>query len=49
MAFEVYHTIDQVIFNWELSVTDNAQSISKQMLLLKASLYSLGVTLNVYE
>ena len=36
-------------FNWELVVTDNAGSISKHMLLLKGYLYSLGVTLNVYE
>ena len=35
MAFEVYHKIDQVIFKWELLVTDNAGSISKHMLLLK--------------
>ena len=47
MAFEVYHKI--VISNWELLVTDNAGSISKHMLLLKVFLYSLGVTLNVYE
>ena len=29
MAFEINHKIDQVIFNWELLVTDNARSISK--------------------
>ena len=49
MAFEVCHKIDQVTFNWELLVTDNARSISKHMLLLKGFLYSLGVTLNVNE
>ena len=37
MTFEVYRKIDQVIFNWELLVTDNTQSISKHMLLLKFS------------
>ena len=46
MAFEVYHTIDQAIFKWELLVTDNAGSVSKPMLLLKVLPYSLGVTLN---
>ena len=35
--------------NRELLVTDNARSISKHMLLLKVFLYSLGVTLKVYE
>ena len=52
MAFEVYHKteqVEQVIFNRELLVTDNARSISKHMLLLKVFLYSLGVTLNVHE
>ena len=49
MAFEVYHKKNQVIFNWELLLTDNARSISKHMLLLKVFLYSLGVTLNVHE
>ena len=41
--------IDQIIFNRELLVTDNARNISKPMLLLKVFLYSLGVTLNVHE
>ena len=36
-------------FNWELLVTDNAQSISKHMLLFKVFLYSLGVILNAHE
>ena len=49
MAFEVYHKIDQVIFKWELLVTDNAGSISKHVLPLKVFPYSLGVTLNVRE
>ena len=49
MTFEVYHKIDQVTFNWELLVTDNAQSISKHMILLKVLLYSSGVPLNVHE
>ena len=48
-GFQSYHKIDQVIFNWELLVTDNARSISKHMLLLKVFLDSLGVTLNVRE
>ena len=47
MAFEVYHKTNQVIFNLELLVTDNARSISKHMLLLKVFLYSSGVY--VYE
>ena len=47
MAFEVSHKIDQVIFKWELLATDNAESISKHMLLFKVFPYSLGVTLNV--
>ena len=41
--------IDQVIFNRELLVIDNARSISKHMHLLKVFIYSLGVTLNVNE
>ena len=45
----LYHKINQVIFNRELLVTDNAQSISEHMLLLKDFLYSLRVTLNVHE
>ena len=49
MAFEVYHKANQVIFNGELLVTDNALSFSNYMLLLKVFLYSLGVTLNVHE
>ena len=49
MAFEVYHKINQVIFNAELLVTDNARSISKHRLLLKVFRCSLGVTLNVHE
>ena len=49
MTFEVYQKINQAIFNWELLVTDNAQSVSKHMLLLKVFLYSLGVTLDVHE
>ena len=49
VAFGVNHKIDQGIFNWELLVTDNAQSISRHMLLLKIFLYSLGVALNVHE
>ena len=36
-------------FNLEVLVTDNARSISKYMLPLNVFLYSLGVTLNVYE
>ena len=48
-AFEVYHKIDQVVFKWELLVAENAQSISKRMLLLKVLLYSLGATLNVHD
>ena len=46
-VFKVHHKIDQVIFNRELLVTDNARSMSKHTLLLKVFLYSLGVTLNV--
>ena len=42
MAFEVCHKIDQVTFNRELLVTDNAQSFSKLMLFLKVFLYLLG-------
>ena len=45
MAFKVYHKIDQVIFNSELLVTDNARRISEHMLLVKVFLYSLDVTL----
>ena len=36
-------------FNRELLVADNARRVSKQMLLLKVFLCSLGVTLNVYK
>ena len=49
MAFKVYPKIDQVTSNQELLVTDNVQNISKHMLFLKVSLYSLGVTLNAHE
>ena len=49
MAFEVYHKINQVIFNGELLVIDSALIFSNYMLLLKVFLYSLGVTLNVHE
>ena len=49
MTFEVYHKVDQVIFNWELLAIDNARSISKQMFIIKVFLYSLGVTVNVHE
>ena len=45
----LYHKIDQVIFNWELLITENARSISKHMLLLKVFLYPLQVTLIVHE
>ena len=48
-SFEVCHKLDQVIFNWQLLVTDNARTISKHMLFLKILLSSLGVTLNVHE
>ena len=33
----------------ELLVTETARSISKQVLFLKLSFYSLGVTLNLHE
>ena len=36
-------------FNRELLLTDNGRSISKHMLLLSVFLYSLGVTLSIYE
>ena len=49
MTFEVYQKINQAIFNWELLVTDNAQSVSKHVLLLKGFLYSLELTLNIHE
>ena len=49
MAFEIYHKKDQVIFKWELLVTDNAGNISKHMLLLKVFPYSLEVMFNVRE
>ena len=49
ITFKVYHKIDQVIFKWELLVTNNALSIPKHMLLLKVFFYSLRVVLNVHE
>ena len=47
MASELYHKIDQVNFNWELLVNDNAGSIFKHKLLLKVFLYfSIRVACN---
>ena len=49
MAFEVYNKKHQVIFNWELLVTNIEQSISKHIILLKVFVNSLVVMLNVHK